>query len=367
MIIAGGGTGGHLIPALNIARELRFRHPDIEIIFVGTQRGIERDLVPREGFDLELLPVVSLSRRPSTSWFRFPFALLKSVKMVSRMIRRIDADVILATGGYVSGPAMIAAWLRRRPLVLCAQNSYPGLTTRIGSLFAKVVCTGLPGAKEHLWRRSAVRATGNPVDFYRPKSSREEIIRGFELNPDLGLILATGGSQGAASINRALTEMLKTRGLPDGYSLLWQTGKNKYYGVLSEIGSVPENVAIVPFISPMSEAYLAADMAIGRCGALTLSEIALFGLPAILIPYPYATADHQMKNARVFGEVGAAIVIPDEKLDGEALSKAIDEITGDDAHRKEMAEAAASLGKETALREIADIVEEIANKRHKDN
>ena len=354
-----------MIPALNIARELRFRHPDIEIVFVGTSRGIEVDLVPREGFELDLLPVVPLSRKPSMSWFRFPFALLKSINAVSRRIRKFDADVVIATGGYASGPAIIASKITRRPLLLCEQNSYPGLTTRIGSLFASVMCTGLPGAKEHLCRCSRVHETGNPVEFGIQDKSRDEIIRGFDLNPELGLLLATGGSQGSARINFALTEIVNARELPDGYSLLWQTGKDKHFAVLAGIEEVPENVSIVPFISPMSEAYFAADMVIGRCGALTLSEIAVFGLPGILVPYPFATADHQMKNASVFEEAGAAVVIADSELDGKSLSSSIDMIVGDENVKKEMAVKMKSLGNPDALRTIADIVEQLVHERGK--
>ncbi len=354
-----------MIPALNIARELRSRHPGIEVIFIGTQRGLESDLVPREGFELAFVPVVPLSRRPSTSWFRFPFALLKSIATTMRIIRKRKIDIVVATGGYASGPAIIASWLSRRPLVLCEQNSYPGITSRVGSIFASVVCSGLPGARDYLCKRSQLIETGNPIDIICTSRTREQVIAGFNLDPAKRLLLVTGGSQGSAKINGAILELIKNNGLPEGWSLLWQTGKDKYYPVLSQTEGMHKDVTIVPFISPLCEAYLACDAIICRCGALTLSEISYYGIPAILIPYPFAAGDHQRKNAETFAGEGAAVVLDDAELTGSKLSQALGGIICDEALRLEMSSKMRKLGRPDATRDIADIIEKTAKKQGK--
>jgi len=338
---------------------LRACHPDIDIVFVGTSRGIETELVPREGFRLELLPVVPLSRKPSPSWIAFPFVLFKSIMKVVRLIRREKIDIVVATGGYVAGPAILGSWLSGRPLVLCEQNSYPGLTSRVGSVFAKVVCTGLSGAENFLWRKSRIVETGNPVDIVCTERSREEILQGFKLDPSKKTLLVTGGSQGSQRINSAMLELLAEKAIPEGWSILWQTGRGKHFGVLAEIDSVPENVAIVPFISPMCEAYIASDAVVCRCGALTLSEIACYGVPAVLVPYPFAAGDHQRKNAESFAEAGAGFVIEDAKLDGKRLSEELSKIIDDEKNAK-MSENMRSLGRPEATRNIVDIVEKFA-------
>ncbi len=272
----------------------------------------------------------------------------------------MDAQVVVATGGYVAGPAIIAGWLTRRPVVLCEQNSFPGLTSRAGSLFARKVCLGLPGAKGHLWRKSKATLTGNPVAIKPPAMTATEIKAKFGLKRELPMVLITGGSQGAASINRAVVEMIESSGLPSGVQLLWQTGAGKEDEIKAELSSCPERVSIVPFISPMSEAYVIANIVVARCGALTLSEIAAFGLPALLVPYPYATADHQRRNAEAFSEAGAAIVVQDSEISGDTFREVILELMSDEERRKQMAEASKKLGRPEALKEIVDIIENLA-------
>ena len=360
ILIAGGGTGGHLIPALNIARELARRDPDSRILFAGTSRGIEKDIVPAEGFPLELMPVVPLSRKPGLAWVKFPFALLKSVFKMISAIRRIEAQVVVATGGYVSGPGVLAGWLAGIPVVMCEQNSFPGLTTRMGSLFASCVCLGLPGAREKLWRSSRAVFTGNPVEM-ESRIDRAEAAERFGLNRELPILLVTGGSQGAQRINTAVIEWFRG-GFPAGkLQMIWQTGAGKFERATEEAGRLPDGVVAKPFIRPMSDAYSAANLVVARCGALTLSEIAVFGLPSILVPYPYAAADHQRKNALEFERSGAGVVIEDNSLDGESLSKTVAEIATDSSKLKQMSEAALELGQPDALARIADIVEETAS------
>lgn len=335
------------------------RHPEADIRFVGTVRGIENKIVREEGYPLELLPVVPLSRKFSWNWFRFPIALLKSIIKTSKLIKAMDAQIVIATGGYVAGPAVFAGWLRRKPIVLNEQNSYPGLTTRISSLFATRVCLGLPGAKKYLWKKSGAELTGNPVEIPAEKPNRDIIRSKYGLDPNAFTVLVTGGSQGAGSINRAVIELLKSGDFPEKAQILWQTGERKFEKVREQLGLAPPNIVITPFIRLMWEAYHAADVVIARCGALTLSEISIFGLPAILVPYPYAAADHQRINALNFAKAGAAVVLSDEELTGKSLASALNDIFGDEKKREKMARASKQLGRPSALKIIVRIIEKL--------
>ncbi len=339
------------------------RHPGADIRFVGTARGLENKIVPEEGFWLELIPVVPFSRKPSWSWVKFPFVLLQSIIKTIGLIRRSGAEVVVATGGYVSGPALVAGWLLRKPIVLCEQNSYPGFTTRAGSLLASKVCLGLPGARKHLWRKSRVIQTGNPVRLPSQDEHMPEIKTRLGLSEDRLTVLVTGGSQGAASINRAVLEMILSGKLPDNCQMLWQTGSDKFADIERRLSPVPKNVRIVPFIRPMWEAFVSSDIVVARCGALTLSEIAVFGLPAVLVPYPHAAADHQRLNALTFAGAGAAKVISDGELSGEMLFNVLNEMIRNDGMRKRMSKASKSLGRPGALTEIVNIIEEVMSKK----
>lgn len=335
------------------------RHPDAEIRFVGTVRGIENRIIPEEGYALELMPVVPFSRSISWSWVRFPIALLKSIIKTARLIRSMRADIVVATGGYVAGPAVIAGRLCRKPIVLNEQNSFPGSTTRIASLFATKIFLGLPGAKAHLWRKSRAELTGNPVEIPIEMPEIEVVRAKLGLDSKKLTILATGGSQGAASINRALVELIERGDFSSDAQLLWQTGQEKFQETVDLLGEIPSNIVLKPFIRPMWEAYRSADIVIARCGALTLSEISIFGLPAILVPYPYAAADHQKLNALSFAKAGAASVLSDTEINGASLANALNEIIKDNRKREKMAQASKELGRPSALKEIVRNIEKI--------
>ncbi len=271
----------------------------------------------------------------------------------------MDADIVIATGGYVAGPAVLAGWLRRIPIVINEQNSYPGLTTRVASLFASKVCLGLPGAKRHLWKKSQAELTGNPVEIPSEKPNRAVIRGKYDLEPDRFTVLVTGGSQGASSINDAVIELFKSGDFPENAQMIWQTGERKFDKARDELGYAPSNIVITPFIRPMWEAYNAADIIVARCGALTLSEISIFGLPAILVPYPFAAADHQRLNALSFAKEGAAIVISDEEMSGRSLANALNEIIDDEKKREKMAKASEKLGRPSALNAIVRTIEKL--------
>lgn len=365
VLFAGGGTGGHLIPALNIARELLDRHPEARIDFIGTQRGLEKDLVPREGFELTILPVIPLSRSLSLDLLRFPFALLKSFFITIGIIRKGAFDAVVSTGGFVSGPAILAGWIMRTPVIICEQNSYPGLTNRVGSVFAKRVILGLPKAERYLWRKSRAILLGNPVRLERSEKPIDELKREFGLSSDTPIVLVTGGSQGSARINSAVLEMLNNGLFPKEAQLLWQTGMGKYEEIKKAVGDAFAGVRLFPFITPMSKAYVIADLIVSRCGALTLSEISFWGLPSILVPYPFAAGNHQKINALTFIKEGAGILIEDRDLNGVSISEAISMLISDPQRRSDMAKKAKSLGRPDALKKIVDEIEIIITKSKK--
>ncbi|HDR90764.1 MAG TPA: UDP-N-acetylglucosamine--N-acetylmuramyl-(pentapeptide) pyrophosphoryl-undecaprenol N-acetylglucosamine transferase, partial [candidate division Zixibacteria bacterium] len=235
--------------------------------------------------------------------------------------------------------------------------------TRISSLFATRICLGLPGAKSHLWRKSRAELTGNPVEIPAEMPEVSDVRRRLGLEPDMLTILVTGGSQGAESINRAIIELIEKNGLPEKVQMLWQTGQSKFDDVRDALGDVPKNVVLKPFIRPMWEAYRSADIVVARCGALTLSEISIFGLPGILVPYPFAAADHQRLNALSFAKAGASMVLSDEEISGNSLAKALQELIKDEKKREKMARASRELGRPSALNEIVITIEKILEEK----
>ncbi len=346
-LIAGGGTGGHIIPALNIARALMKFDIEAQFLFVGTERGLERKIVPDAGFELKI--VDAKPWRGISSLRNF----LKSSSRVRRIIKDFRSDAVIGTGGYVSAPAIIAAKSTRKPLFIQEQNTYPGLATKLGSLFAKRVFLGFEQAKELLWRKSRAIFTGNPAVLAIPNSDKESARRKFGLLQNYRTILLTGGSQGASALNEVMKIVIDKNEIPPKTQIIWQCGEQDFPSLDKYIAEKDLPIALQPFIDDMGNAYLAADMVISRAGALTLAEIAIAGLPAVLIPYPYAAADHQKANAKAFANAGAAVIIDQKDLIPQILSAEIAEILTNSALMQKMSSAAKSLAKPDAAKNIA--------------
>jgi UDP-N-acetylglucosamine--N-acetylmuramyl-(pentapeptide) pyrophosphoryl-undecaprenol N-acetylglucosamine transferase len=315
VIFAGGGTGGHLFPAIAIADGLKDRLGNSSadsFLFVGTRRGIEYRIREKLGYPLELINIKGVVRSLSFQNLLFPFLLIGAVIKSVLIISRFKPDIVVGTGGYVMGPVIMAASIMKIPRVIQEQNSYPGLATRKLAGLADIVFLGFGEAAKYLGRRCRAIESGNPIKRNFGEISREEGCRHFNLDPAKNIILVLGGSQGAMNINQNITRHLDR--LPSDYELIWQTGERAYKDVAASAGGRVKSRALFPFTDNIEMAYAAADIVIARAGALTLAEIEASAKPAILIPYPYATGNHQTINAGIFSKSGSALVIEDARL-----------------------------------------------------
>jgi len=314
-IFAGGGTGGHLFPALAIADKLKsMLEPDgVDFRFVGTKRGLEYRMKDKLGYPLSLINVKGLTRSSIWGNIVFSILLIGAVLKSIYLILKFKPNVVIGTGGYVMGPVIMAAIALNKNRVIQEQNAYPGLTTR--QLAAKVdfVFLGFNDAEKYLSKDCEIIHSGNPVKEIIGKITKEEGRKRFGLNNTDKVIFIFGGSQGAMRINQNILKHLND--LPEKYQLIWQTGEMSYKEITAAAKDKLKEQALFAFTNEIEFAYAAADIAIARGGALTLAELEAAGLPSVLIPYPYAAGDHQKKNAEHFVEEGAAVLIEDMQLD----------------------------------------------------
>lgn len=360
VVVAGGGTGGHLYPALAIADALRAIRPDVRVLFVGAARGLESRVLPERGEWHVLLPVQGVDRaHPLGSW-RALTGLVTSLARVASLFRQHRPEVVVVTGGYAAAPAGIVAGLTGVPLVLQEQNSVPGAVTRALSRWASQAYVAYPEVETRLpGLTGRTRLTGNPVrtTTVRPRS---ETRASFGVPTDARLVLVAGGSQGSLALNNFVADAVRgvTSGdlaRPDELHLLWVSGRahvEAVAGVVSECGA-PGWVHTVPYLDDMPSALAAADLAVSRAGAMSTAELLNQGLPAILVPLPTAAADHQMANARSLERAGAALVAPQAALTGASLWGAITELLAAPDRLTRMRSAALSLARPGAAHEIA--------------
>lgn len=356
--LTGGGTGGHIYPALAIARGLQESVPGVRLLYVGTRRGLEADLVPREGLDFATITVQGMPRRLSPSLLGWALGAGRGLGEAYRIVRRFRPDVVVGTGGYVCGPVVLAAALQRRPIVLHEQNALPGVTNRALARFARTVCLTFPEAARYFPRRSHIVVTGLPVRPAVLAARREDGLKALGLAPDRLTVLVVGGSQGARALNRALRLTWRRVAAREDVQLVHVSGPAGYaetrQAALAE-GIDPSgggNITVMPYLYQMGEALAAADVVVGRAGAAFLAEVTVRGLPAILVPYPHATGNHQEHNARALERAGAAVVIPERELTGERLWEALAGVLDDAGRRRQMAECSLALGKPEALDRI---------------
>jgi UDP-N-acetylglucosamine--N-acetylmuramyl-(pentapeptide) pyrophosphoryl-undecaprenol N-acetylglucosamine transferase len=360
VVFSGGGTGGHLYPALAIADAVRELRPEVDAFFVGATRGIESRILPERGEQHMLLPVQGIDRtRPWSSWRALP-RLIGSLRSVVELFHRLRPEAVVVTGGYAGAPAGLVAGLMGIPLVLQEQNSVPGVSTRLLSRFATAVHVAFPEAQTLLPRsvRSRVRVTGNPV---RPVSPRavEEARRLFDLPAEAFVVLVTGGSQGSLALNRVVGDMI--RRVSEGESerhdrvqLLWSTGTQHFDDISETLSALDSSwVTVMPYIEDMPSALAAADLAVSRSGAMTTAEFLNQGLPAILVPLPTSAANHQAHNAEALADVGAAIVAPERDLTAETLWSEVTKLASDPDALDAMRRAALTRAHPEASEEIA--------------
>jgi UDP-N-acetylglucosamine--N-acetylmuramyl-(pentapeptide) pyrophosphoryl-undecaprenol N-acetylglucosamine transferase len=361
VVFSGGGTGGHLYPALALAQALEARRPDVRAHFVGARRGIEARVLPARGVPHTLLPVEGLRRGGGLAGvfanLRIGGALVGTLVRLGREMRELRPALVVVTGGYAGGPAGIVANLLRIPLALQEQNAVPGMTIRVLARRARQVHLAFPEARTQLpaRARSRARISGNPVRPPEPVA-RAEAAAAFGLDPERPVVLVVGGSQGSRALNEAVVELVRAGGaaeLPDGAQLLWATGPTHLRAVREALGGDPPGVHAVGYIDAMPVALSLAQVAVSRAGAMGTSEFLAWGIPSILVPLPTAAADHQTRNARALEEAGAALVIPETELGGERLRACLETLLADGPRREAMARAARDRGRPDAAAEIA--------------
>lgn len=357
IILAGGGTGGHLFPAIAIAEGIKKRYPHSEIFFMGTKRGLETKILPDRGYKLFYLSVRGLKRGLNLSIFKAIFFLMKSVLEAVKILRQLKPEIVIGTGGYVSAPAVLAAGLLRIPTFIQEQNSFPGISTRLLSLFAKRVFIAYEESKIYFWVKKKLKVTGNPVRPEIFRADKTSAMKKFNLESNKKTILILGGSQGASAINNAILQDLNSGEKELEFQILWQTGEKDYQKIKENLKNKTNSVQVFNFIQDMSSAYAACDLVISRAGAITLSEITGCGKPAILIPYPYATAEHQKYNAQVLEKNGAAILIEEKNLRQVKLPSQAGELLKDEPKLKQMSDHSKKLGKPEALNDILNEIE----------
>lgn len=354
VLIAGGGTGGHLMPALAIAHALRRSRHDVEVVLVGSERGVEADLLPTRDFRYHLLPFEPIYRRAWWRNYRWPMLVPRLLRAGARVLDEERPDVAVGTGGYASGPILLQAARRGVPLVLQEQNALPGLATRWLARRAGEIYLGFPEAERRLRvsARTTVHFFGNPIaPPPDPRPDPAEARARYGLDATRPVVLVYGGSQGARSINRAVAACVE-RGLLDKVALLWSVGPKQF----EEFGSLHDPPARVvrPFLDPIADAYAAADLAVARAGAMSTAELMAWGLPAILVPLPTSAGGHQTRNAEALEAAGAAIHLPDAELGPDTLAARIEAVLGDPERGGRLAEAARRRGHPKAAQNIAE-------------
>lgn len=358
ILMVGGGTGGHVYPAIAIADAIRALRPEARIVFAGTQDRLEARAVPEAGYALHPVSAQGIQRRATMSNLMVPVRAMQGLMQSWRLVGAIKPDVAVGTGGYVAGPVLSAAWLRGRPLLVQEQNAYPGLTNRLLSYLAERVHLAFPEAKEWVPTDRAV-VSGNPTRASLRGVDPDEARAAFDLPPDGRVLLVMGGSMGSAAINGAVEHSLEALlGEGDGH-VVWQTGE-RYYKTLAEQIEEHPRLRLVEYIDRMDYAYAAADLAVCRAGALTCSELLATGTPAVLVPSPNVVADHQTKNAESLEQAGAAMLLPESELE-ERLVDVVHDLIHDPDTLDQMTDAARQRARPEAATTIARDVLRLAD------
>ena len=339
-----GGTGGHIFPALVVARALK--QQDVEIYWLGTSGGLEEKLVSPE-FSLSFIQIKAIRGKGLLQKFSMAFHLIRAILQVYRLIRRVKPQVILGMGGYVAGPGGFAAWLTRTPMVIHEQNAVAGLTNRVLAKIARSVLQAFPSAFSN---EKNVRTTGNPI---RAELINTPFPRVRLMNREGPLrILILGGSQGARSINQKIVTVLKSYPHPKELILWHQTGQLHFERLKGVYETLPFKARVDAFIDDMAKAYTWADLIVCRSGALTVSEIAAVGVASIFVPYPYSVDDHQFHNGRFLEQAGAAIIIPEKLLTEKCLLRYFEKFAHDRNCLLTMAECARNLAEPKAVQNV---------------
>ena len=347
-LFAGGGTGGHLFPAVAVAEQIREMKPEADILFIGTKDRIEGRVVPKLGFKFRSIWIKGFSRKINLENLLFPVKLFVSLIQSLAINISFKPKVAIGSGGYVSGPAIWAASVIGAKIILLEQNSYPGVTTRLLEKYASEVHLSFQESKKYLRKEKIHHITGNPVRKNLGRMKKEEALRKFDLLDEKKTLLVLGGSLGAKTINEAMSENLKIL-IENNIQVIWQTGKN-YFEQFKTMNSV--NIKVYDFIEDMNAAYSACDLLLARAGATTIAELLNLGIPAILAPSPNVAENHQYFNAKSLSENEAAILIEDKNLKNELVTNVLETLKSE-AKLFDLKQKALAMAKQDAAKVIA--------------
>ena len=369
VIISAAGTGGHINPGIAIANKIKEHEPDSKIVFFGTDRGLENDLVPRAGYELKRIEAYGIQPKPSISNITNLIKTMHSRKVVKKFIDEFKPDVVIGTGGYICGPVFAAANAKKIPTFLHESNAYPGRAVKVFAKKASKVFVGFEEAKDRLVGLNNVIVTGTPTKIKKVDLTSEDesrLRKEFNLKENLPVVLIFGGSQGAQRINEAVTNIVQNK-MNDKYQIIWATGQKQYDTISSSLKEHnisidnAQNAKIVPYIYNMEELINMCDLAVCRSGAMTITELAIVEKPAIFIPLPSTGANRQEDNARVLENIDAARVILNADLNGEILNQYISDMISDKSKLEQMGRNAKKIAKydveEYIYTEIRDVLD----------
>jgi UDP-N-acetylglucosamine--N-acetylmuramyl-(pentapeptide) pyrophosphoryl-undecaprenol N-acetylglucosamine transferase len=357
VIISGGGTGGHIFPALAIANALKKINPQVDILFVGALGKMEMEKIPAAGYKIKGLPISGMPRKLSIEWFKFIYRVLTSLMAAKKIIKSFKPDVVVGVGGYASGPTLKAAHSLKIPTVIQEQNSYPGKTNKMLAAKTKKICVAYDGM-EKWFPKEKIVLTGNPVrdEVIKLDGKKDRATEYFQVDKNLPTLLVIGGSLGAKTINEAIALNIEKL---NNINVIWQTGKTYFEHAKNLALHKYHHIKVFDFINKMDYAYALADVVISRAGAIAISELCLVKKPSILVPSPNVAEDHQTKNAMALVNHSAAIMVKDNEASNKLVDEAINLIYNDDLKHKLQINIA-SIGFHNSADAIASIINEVS-------
>ncbi len=363
ILVSGGGTGGHIYPALALIRGLKKKYFHLETLYVGTEEGLESSIVPKAGILFKTIKISGFRRRISFENVKTVARFLSAYQKAKKYLKEFQPDVVIGTGGYVSGPVLFAAARLKIPTVIHEQNSVPGITNIFLSKFVTKVAISFEAVSEY-FPKEKLYFTGNPRASEVVRNSKGISKKRFGFQENKKLVVISGGSRGARPINDAVRMYIQLSDILD-YEVLYITGDVHYDRVMEQLKNmqIPKGFKLVPYMAEMQELLTVTDLIVNRAGATTLAEITALGLPSILIPSPHVTNNHQEKNARVLEEHGACKVILESELTGEKLKQAIESLLQDEDELKRMSEGSFTLGVRDSIERFDMLIQEIKNNR----
>lgn len=359
VVISGGGTGGHIYPAVAIIEELKKRDSNIDILYIGSKNSMESELIPSLGINYKSIEVMGLPRKINKKFFKSIFVLLKGLRQAKKILKDFKPDVVIGTGGFVTGPVLYKAHKMGVYTIFHEQNSYPGITNRILSRYVNAMAVTFKESIKFFKNNDKCVVTGNPIRNRFEFLNREESLKFFEIDENSKNIFSFGGSNGSEELNKAVLGILEKFYKNEKISLIHVTGKLNYDKFLEEVKSkgikIENNVKILPYMTEMDKAYGVSDLVITSSGAITLAEISKIGLASILIPKAYTTENHQEFNARAYKDIGTSELILEKELNSDLLWENIEKIIFDNSRLEQMKENAKKLATPNAVKDFVSI------------